>query len=602
MRLLIGTNPALGPNGETERRVPGQRYDPVRGRTSSIPSVALDAVGDAAVVWSGYGHDAAGNPSQSLVFYQRYTVPTDTAGPLVTDLQGYQTNDALVPLPNDTFLDTYSITQLVVSFDEPMSAQTVTNTANWTITMGGSSFYSKVAKVQYGLNEAYNLGPESTPTGQYQAVVTVDGNPFQTGNQALYNGTYTLDLSDAVTDVYGNQLDGLYTGTAGSGDYSSAFTIDVTNQPAHSAGRRHRPAIDATASHSVATDNSGNFVDVWTTTDQPVLLPDGSDGLDAAGNPVTGTNVYAQYNTNPVQQITLAAGTSKFSLIYGGNTVEELSFSQATPTLDNVDSPLQGTFQLWIDVNGNGKQDPGEITAPIDFYEAAYDSGNPTFDPALVIQAALRKLGGALGNVTVTATDADTYMINFGSDANLQTQPQLVVVNPQWQSGFLPSAQVSIVSQPTIVGATTAGAANINVSPTDPALTAEAIEQAFAAITTTSIVPAYTQADMPTDLGPLTQTTDIPVTVTPAQTAADPNGLLTFNITFTSSYADLPILVPSQVVNSAGTALTGTTVVVTKESSQPFRVNPHRALQPVRDPARQLPTPPRWRWTPTAIS
>ena len=60
--------------------------------------------------------------------------------------------------------------------------------------------------------------------------------------------------------------------------------------------------------------------------------------------------------------------------------------------------------------------------------------------------------------MTVQATDADHYLINFGTAAGLQPQSQLVVVNPAWSTGFLPAAQVTIVSQPTPVGVTASGA------------------------------------------------------------------------------------------------------------------------------------------------
>ena len=70
------------------------------------------------------------------------------------------------------------------------------------------------------------------------------------------------------------------------------------------------------------------------------------------------------------------------------------------------------------------------------------------------------------------------------------------------------------------------------------------------------------------------------VTVTSVKTASDPQGLRTFDITFTgnSAYQDLPQLVipAGQVVSATGTALTTAAITGTilKESSQEFRVNP----------------------------
>ena len=78
------------------------------------------------------------------------------------------------------------------------------------------------------------------------------------------------------------------------------------------------------------------------------------------------------------------------------------AFSQATPVVGATPTaPIIGTFSLWFDANGNGVQDPGEVTAPINFFEDAYNSGNPNYDPAMAMQAALRNLGGSLADVTV---------------------------------------------------------------------------------------------------------------------------------------------------------------------------------------------------------
>ncbi len=134
---------------------------------------------------------------------------------------------------------------------------------------------------------------------------------------------------------------------------------------------------------SVASDHNGDFVVVYTRTD-PVLNADGTQATDpASGALLSGTNVYARYFTNEVQRIVLPASvldadptnsshTAKFSLEYGGNEIQQINFSQSPATaLDGAFSvgPISGTFSMWLDVNGDGVQDPDEVTALINFDE-----------------------------------------------------------------------------------------------------------------------------------------------------------------------------------------------------------------------------------------
>ena len=366
-------------------------------------------------------------------------------------------------------------------------------------------------------------------------------------------------------------------------------------------------AIQTTlAGQSVASDHNGDFVAVWTRQDT-VLDSSGDVVLDpSTGAAMTSTDVYARYFTQDVQRITLPAGVltgagsgayGHFSLLYGGNEVQEITFTQATPSLAgaNYAVPISGTFSLWFDTNGNGVQDPGEVTAPINFDESSFDPANPSGGNALAMQTALRALGGTLADVTVTGTDADHYLINFGNASNMQVQPQLATVDAAWTTGFLPAAEVSVVSQPMQIGVTSTGAPNIPVSPTNPALTAAAIQQAFLSTTQTVLTAPTIGDEAPADYGPDTMTTSVQVIVTPVPTADDPNGLRTFDITFVGTNADndLPAMVipAGQVINAAKTPLNSTslTAVIAKESSPEFRVNPENdsaanafSIQPVQ--------------------
>ena len=111
---------------------------------------------------------------------------------------------------------------------------------------------------------------------------------------------------------------------------------------------------------------------------------------------------------------------------------------------------------------------------------------------------------------------------------------------------------------------------------------------------------------MPSDTGPLTTTTSVNVIVTPVQTASDPNGLRTFDITFTDSYAtDLPLLVVPAEGGRAqtGAALTGTTVVDQEAVEPRVPREPRGARQRLRrlQPDKAVTVRP-WPWTPTAVS
>ncbi len=195
-------------------------------------------------------------------------------------------------------------------------------------------------------------------------------------------------------------------------------------------------------------------------------------------------------------------------------------------------------------------------------------------------------MGGDLADVTVAATTPDQYTISFGNDSAGQTESRLEVTNAAWATGFIPAAAVSVVSQPVYIGVNATDAPQIAVSPTNPALTAANIQRYFNNQETFYVGPVF-YSEMPADGGPDAISVAVPqVTVTSVKTAADPQGLVTFDITFTgnSAYQDLPpLVVPAgQVVGASGTALTTAAITgtVLKESSQEFRVNPEVPYSP----------------------
>ncbi|MGD0517770.1 MAG: hypothetical protein ABSA26_09570, partial [Thermoguttaceae bacterium] len=290
-----------------------------------------------------------------------------------------------------------------------------------------------------------------------------------------------------------------------------------------------------TGSQAVATDDAGDFVVVWTRYDSI---------YDKDVGTVTDANIYARYYTNEVQRITLPSDTAKFSLIYGGNAVEKITFSATTPPANIAATSIQGMFSLACDLNGDGTIDPvTEQTAPISFSETNYVTS------AASMQAALRSLGGALADVTVTATSSLEYQVAFGDASQGASMNLIQMVAPAWTSGYLPTATVTSVNQPTTVGVV--NGIRILVSPTDATQTAK------------SIVSAFAYAGMT-------------VTAESVCTTDDPNGLRNFNITFKGelSDTDVPLMTFGNILNSSGTALSGGSVVTIKENSAEFRVNP----------------------------
>ena len=201
----------------------------------------------------------------------------------------------------------------------------------------------------------------------------------------------------------------------------------------------------------MATDNNGDFVVAWTRNDY-VLDSSGAAVIDpTTGVAMTDENIYARYYTDAMQRIDLPAsmaGGGNFTLQYNGNEIQQLSVSSSTAPYTSGQPTVSGTFVLAF----------GSQTVTVGFNEATFNTGaytnsgatpwtNPLNDPALNLQAALRSLGGALGDVTVEGTDADNFQINFGSASKAQSQPLLTVANTAL-SGFLPAVSVTMVRQP----------------------------------------------------------------------------------------------------------------------------------------------------------
>ena len=207
-----------------------------------------------------------------------------------------------------------------------------------------------------------------------------------------------------------------------------------------------------------------------------------------------------------------------------------------------------------------------------------------------LIQEALRALAttyagslsatevAALSAVTVTAIDSQHYTLDFNDNnpaTNLSVK-QLAVTAAAWGTGFLPAAQVSTVSGPITIS-------GIKVSPTNPALTALSIVDAFNQQSTAFYTASNTGIATVTVPGVAGIATPLPtIVVTSVPTAADPKGLCTFNIEFTGEAACtiVPLLNVSTWDATGAAITTPTTVSVVQQNTGIFRVNPPQLDNP----------------------
>ncbi|MGB4727032.1 MAG: hypothetical protein WBH86_06480, partial [Thermogutta sp.] len=345
------------------------------------------------------------------------------------------------------------------------------------------------------------------------------------------------------------------------------------------------PSGGTIAGQSLAVDADGDFVVVWTRYD---TLTDPNTGLPIidplTGQPRTEANIYARYLTDEVQRITLPSGVlddtvptqyGRFSLIYGGTTlVQKLTISATYEPYVTTQQNIAGTFVLQADANGDG------IIAPTERATIVYDETTDVNTLASTIQTALQGIGGPLQNARVSAVNAKEFVIEYGSAALGINQPKLSVGNVNFTSGFYPSVEVSTAREPILIS-------NIPVSPDNPALTAQALAQAF-----NTRLQAYALG--PIDFPPpdrVPSATEGPYTdplvaaVSIPQISVTAVNATTFDIRFIgdSGKLDHPELIISAVSDELGNNLLPSpeaTVTTLKQSSPEFRVNPEEPDDP----------------------
>ncbi|MBN2581092.1 MAG: trypsin-like serine protease, partial [Pirellulales bacterium] len=201
------------------------------GGNQRYPSVDSSSTGDFTVVWT----------QENGIYERQYLRIQDSAGPRIADVLAYAVSGTKGKVVTDVIADTILSripSRFIVTFSEPVSTSggdaglhSVLNTDNWQLIRNEEVLGGAVVRVDYGLNMAHQLGLTSAPSGKYEAVLTVDGDPTQTGAQSLLPGNYSLTLSDAVWDTFNNKLDGDADGAPG-GEFIRSFGILTdTNVP-----------------------------------------------------------------------------------------------------------------------------------------------------------------------------------------------------------------------------------------------------------------------------------------------------------------------------------------------------------------------------------
>ncbi len=280
---LIG-NPMYftGPNGEYETEF---AVNTTQNGDQRYPSIAMDDNGDVVVAWSGNGKDyTTGTADSEGVFLQRFDLPTDTAGPRPIETYVYDAsatgrpqeihnNDNITVSATDATTD---ISKIVISFSEaveattnpadPLWANSVCNTANWTLWQDGTVMSGGVQSVTFGYNSVDD---------KYEATLTLNKPLGSAGH------IYKLQALDKIQDVFGNALDGDSNGLPG-GNFVINFTINVatgtiistvppnpvwTPPGVPTTGSSDtlvsNPVVGAQDSPAVASDAKGEYVVVW---------------------------------------------------------------------------------------------------------------------------------------------------------------------------------------------------------------------------------------------------------------------------------------------------------------------------------------------------
>ena len=281
-------------------------------------SVALNSNGDMIFVWTDINNlDDAVNPYNARVMYRTISLTEDDTPPYVTSVTAAYGDPELTPQQDDfrnvslmgdtvTFAADHGPYALVYTFSELMfskqfvtqlfkdlgldpdqyqysdhiitvyqspdvATRSVLNIGNWTLLKDGAPVTaSLIDSIYYGYNAGERMGYINDATEQYELVIKF--------KDQLTTGVYQLTLSDRVTDLSSNKLDGNYDHVAG-GSFSITFNVGVT-------GIIRKEVIEeddndyetARKNPGVVTFADGSFIIVAETLDYSVVVTDTTGG------------------------------------------------------------------------------------------------------------------------------------------------------------------------------------------------------------------------------------------------------------------------------------------------------------------------------------
>ena len=269
-------------NAAVSKRGGETRLNTVTEGMQWLSSVGCDGEGNFVAIWTG-DTSTPGVTGAYQYVSANYQLQNDLDGPIVTgvlDASGNVLFDGGIVAPGATnltvlFGENLSVVQDVADGIRTPALQSVLNPANWVLERNGVEIPGAVSKVTFGLNST---------TGKYQAVLTLDGNGFGSGSAGLTAGDYVVTVRDLVEDLAGNRLDGDFDGVAGTASTASSdgydFSFHVSDQ-----GDTYGPETRVnenteyvqifsepqgtgfareTSVSSVAVDDDGDYVVVWT--------------------------------------------------------------------------------------------------------------------------------------------------------------------------------------------------------------------------------------------------------------------------------------------------------------------------------------------------
>ena len=268
------------------------------GTEQTTPGLAVQPSGSYVASWFTNITTTNGTVVDRKINYRYFQEDSDIVGPRVTD----------VILPNGQYVAnnstvSYSLENIVVTFDEQLLANgakglnSVLNPNNWVLMKDGVAMNGIIKEISFGMNKAMDLiDPNSDladtllshGSNKWEAVITFT-EPLTTGSYQLVATNKLTDVSGVTSErgviVYGagNALGSNGTNRTGE-NFSRVFRIDAIDGTlgfgdttgtvyddklvSDTSGEHYtRPAYDAdTPSNptSVASDDQGNFVTVWT--------------------------------------------------------------------------------------------------------------------------------------------------------------------------------------------------------------------------------------------------------------------------------------------------------------------------------------------------